>query len=367
MECLHRFCRECIDKSMRLGFHLPISAYMLSSCRNNECPACRTHCASRRSLRDDPNYDALIAALYPDIDKYEEEELAFHEEDKLRNKKIQASIAETYQRQSEALGKRRSSAKATAAAFLRRSQGNFRTGHGHNSYPRSRSRGSRDASIAASDEDDEDANGNEGGKDSSSADESSPDVVRHKRRRRWGAPRFSPAPMPSNIDESYDEHDDLEIGREPLGASPGRVGNREVLVWGKNGARSQTRHGSSGGSVGKNAKGSRITRLVEYLRNLDENDNEVTRKRLSIFIAHQIPVEAEEVEILARKPEGGTSILKSATLAGDEISPDHAEDYSRELQILEAQESLAGLHDYFTWSGGNLVLVYRSKSQHKGT
>lgn len=44
-------------------------------CRNNECPACRTHCASRRSLRDDPNFDALIAALYPDIDKYEEEVL----------------------------------------------------------------------------------------------------------------------------------------------------------------------------------------------------------------------------------------------------------------------------------------------------
>ena len=47
-------------------------AYLID-CRNNECPACRTHCASRRSLRDDPNYDALIAALYPDIDKYEEE------------------------------------------------------------------------------------------------------------------------------------------------------------------------------------------------------------------------------------------------------------------------------------------------------
>jgi hypothetical protein len=46
---------------------------MFLFCRNNECPACRTHCASRRSLRDDPNYDALIAALYPDIDKYEEE------------------------------------------------------------------------------------------------------------------------------------------------------------------------------------------------------------------------------------------------------------------------------------------------------
>lgn len=47
--------------------------YYVCNFRNNECPACRTHCASRRSLRDDPNYDALIAALYPDIDKYEEE------------------------------------------------------------------------------------------------------------------------------------------------------------------------------------------------------------------------------------------------------------------------------------------------------
>lgn len=47
--------------------------YCWTQFRNNECPACRTHCASRRSLRDDPNYDALIAALYPDIDKYEKE------------------------------------------------------------------------------------------------------------------------------------------------------------------------------------------------------------------------------------------------------------------------------------------------------
>lgn len=109
MECLHRFCRDCIDKSMRLGYG-PICSYviclkcpvsvsfletwrpdlaslsglnihfisriiytLLPVCRNNECPACRTHCASRRSLRDDPNYDALILGLYPDIDKYEEE------------------------------------------------------------------------------------------------------------------------------------------------------------------------------------------------------------------------------------------------------------------------------------------------------
>ncbi|KAK7345421.1 hypothetical protein VNO77_16025 [Canavalia gladiata] len=36
MECLHRFCKECIDKSMRLG--------------NNERRACRS--ASRSSLRE---------------------------------------------------------------------------------------------------------------------------------------------------------------------------------------------------------------------------------------------------------------------------------------------------------------------------
>jgi hypothetical protein len=40
---------------------------------NNECPTCRKHCASRRSLRDDPNFDALIAALFKNIDKFEEE------------------------------------------------------------------------------------------------------------------------------------------------------------------------------------------------------------------------------------------------------------------------------------------------------
>nr|XP_025703102.1 uncharacterized protein LOC112803860 [Arachis hypogaea] len=41
--------------------------------RNNECPICRTHYASHRSLRDDPKYDAFIATLYLDIKKYEKE------------------------------------------------------------------------------------------------------------------------------------------------------------------------------------------------------------------------------------------------------------------------------------------------------
>ncbi|KAM0952728.1 putative transcription factor C2H2 family [Dioscorea sansibarensis] len=147
MECLHRFCRECIDKSMWLG--------------NNECPACHTHCASRRSLRDDPNYDNLIATLYPEIDKYEEE--------------IQASIAETSRRQSEALGKKRSMAKPTTAVFTRRSS--FRNAHEQNSYLRGRRRSNRNTSFGGSDDDEEDVNGNDGGKDSTSAEEHSPDLL----------------------------------------------------------------------------------------------------------------------------------------------------------------------------------------------
>ena len=47
MECLHRFCGECIQKCLRLG--------------KKECPSCRVHIPSRRSLRPDLNYDALVS------------------------------------------------------------------------------------------------------------------------------------------------------------------------------------------------------------------------------------------------------------------------------------------------------------------
>ncbi|AES88552.2 putative aminoacyltransferase, E1 ubiquitin-activating enzyme [Medicago truncatula] len=74
MECMHRFCKVCIDKCMRRG--------------TNECPTCRTHFPSRRALRDDPNYDALIAAIYPNIDKVEKEEEALLEEEFSQLKKV---------------------------------------------------------------------------------------------------------------------------------------------------------------------------------------------------------------------------------------------------------------------------------------
>ncbi|KAM7253510.1 hypothetical protein ACFE04_021664 [Oxalis oulophora] len=58
---------------------------------------------NRRSLRDDPNHDALVLALFGDIDKYEEEELTFHEEERTRNKEFQASYSKISKRQFKAV------------------------------------------------------------------------------------------------------------------------------------------------------------------------------------------------------------------------------------------------------------------------
>eukprot|EP00698_Gefionella_okellyi_P023324 TRINITY_DN7935_c0_g1_i1.p1 TRINITY_DN7935_c0_g1~~TRINITY_DN7935_c0_g1_i1.p1 ORF type:complete len:309 (-),score=53.15 TRINITY_DN7935_c0_g1_i1:36-962(-) len=57
MECMHRFCEDCISKSIRVG--------------KKECPACRVKCASRRSLRSDPAFAELIATLYPNREDFD--------------------------------------------------------------------------------------------------------------------------------------------------------------------------------------------------------------------------------------------------------------------------------------------------------
>ncbi|KAL4347955.1 hypothetical protein GQ457_17G023870 [Hibiscus cannabinus] len=354
MECLHRFCRECIDKSMRLG--------------NNECPACRTHCASRRSLRDDPNYDALIAALYPDIDKYEEEELAFHEEERTRNKQIQASIAQIFQRQSEALVKRRSLGKeSSTGGFLTRSQRHHRSSH-----PRRR-RNSRGAEHQGS-EDNEDENDDNGGKDSSSTDERGTEVRQRRRKRRTGIRTSLPSSSVVNSDGGYVEND-TEVSRDSRGISPGLVWNPDMLAWGRGGARSHTRHGNSASGSSKSSR-ARLNRLVEYLRSLEENDDELdvhlklisvdehstsslqqphlccrpslSVKQLCEYIALQTPLRAEEVEILMVKGPNRTAD-NCANLSEDA------------LQVLEGQETLAGLKVKCSSGINHLILAYRQR------
>lgn len=372
MECLHRFCRECIDKSMRLG--------------NNECPACRTHCASRRSLRDDPNFDALISALYPDIDKYEEEELAFHEEEKNRNKKIQASIAETFRRQTEALGKRRPISKSATEAFMRRSDCSYRTGQRQNGYFRGRGKAvCRNASPVISDDDEEEyANGNDAGKDSSSAEEASPDR-RPKRCRLMAAPRSSPAGVAGNADLGYSENYDLEMNRETFHTSPLRVAGNRELAWGKGGTRSQTRHGNNSGSNGRFLKAARLAKLMEYLRNIDENEDKyeihlkllplneqslhletpylccpptISIRHIRQFIALQTSVEVEGVALYVRKNQ--SSIVEPS----NQVEKIQSE-FSEELQILNAEESLAGLLASYISNGGDLELVYTADAKRE--
>lgn len=82
---LQRMHRQIYEAGVIHSFSLPLSHthkyvchvylinYLLLPVRNKECPACRMHCASRRSLRDDLLFDKLINSLFPDLELYEKE------------------------------------------------------------------------------------------------------------------------------------------------------------------------------------------------------------------------------------------------------------------------------------------------------
>ena len=74
-ECLHRFCAECITTALRSGLLLEWrSSVTVLLLGNKECPTCRKKLVSRRSLRPDPNFDALLAKIFPDREEYEEQQ-----------------------------------------------------------------------------------------------------------------------------------------------------------------------------------------------------------------------------------------------------------------------------------------------------
>ncbi|PSS14468.1 E3 ubiquitin-protein like [Actinidia chinensis var. chinensis] len=344
MECLHRFCRECIDKSMRLG--------------NNECPACRTHCASRRSLRDDPRFDALIEILYEDIEKYEEEELAFHEEEKTRNKQIQASIAQILRRQSEALVTRRQKGKDAESSRLARA------------YTRRR-RNTRGTEHEGS-EDNEDENNHDGNKDSSSTDERGTEIKQRRCKRRAVAQSSQPSPSTANS-EGGGIDNDLEASRESKGPPSGPVRTPEMLAWGGGGARS------------KSVRNTRIMKLTKYLENLKENDDKLdvhlmlfssdkqkvpslqklylccpphfSAECLKEYVAHETQLRAEDIEILIVQKQPSATVLNST------LDPSILMENKVVLQVLEGQETLAGLRSNCASNGNHLILAYRLKEK----
>ncbi|XP_058209758.1 putative E3 ubiquitin-protein ligase RING1a isoform X4 [Rhododendron vialii] len=344
MECLHRFCRECIDKSMRLG--------------NNECPACRKHCASRRSLRDDQRFDNLTEVLYEDIEKYEEEveELAFHEEEKSRNKQIQASIAQVLHRQSEALvtkrktGKERHSSSRLARAYSRR-------------------RHSRGTEHEGS-EDDEENNPDEN-KDSSSTDERGAEIKQRRCRRRAGGQLSQPSPSTANTEGGGIEND-LEATKESKGTTSGPIWNPEMLAWGGAGARK------------KSVRNTRIMKLAKYLENLKENDDKVdvhlalvsldkqrmpslqklylccppqfSVEHLKEYVARETQVRTEDIEIL---------LMKNLSCNGLQSTLDTSNSMENKdvVQVLEGEDTLAVIRANCASNGNHLILAYRLKEK----
>ncbi|KAL3615091.1 hypothetical protein CASFOL_040752 [Castilleja foliolosa] len=343
MECLHRFCRECIDKSMRLG--------------NNECPACRTHCASRRSLRDDPNYDSLIASLYPDIDKYEEEDLAFHEEEKARNKQIQISIAQTSRRQAEALGKKRASTRATPSTYARR-QDNYR-----NMRARKKHR------VVEDHESDEEEGDNEhdGSRDSSSGYEHSVEVKpkRYKKRARV-MQQLSGANAGGGGGDGNDSD-----------------GNKELFGWGRGGLRSSLRNSGPNCANSRLSRNNRLSKLINYLQCSHENDEfkigimivslhenkipSLKRPYLSCspttsvatlcqHVAMQTSVGASDIEMLTLKDS--LPIKYSSDVTNEYVSFDRND---HELQLLNGNQTLEEI--LAEYNEPNLVLAYRLTEQ----
>ncbi|KAL0812393.1 hypothetical protein Bca101_068836 [Brassica carinata] len=239
MECLHRFCQECIDKSMRFG--------------NHECPACRKHVASRRSLRPDPKFDAFIAAIFGNIDSYEEQDLAFDGDELARNMQIQATIAQVSQRQSEALVKTKSSGKDAP-----RSQP---SGSGSRRRRRNSRNMEHDTSQAAHDDDGDNNRVNAS---------SSAEILPRKRNRRSAA-RSTAQPSSSSCPSNNDNNCANDVTEEAHHRDSRGIAHG--FAWGKGGRRSNARQGNNnqGASSSKSVRNARLNRLVDYLSTLESN------------------------------------------------------------------------------------------------
>ncbi len=105
-ECMHRFCTECIEKSLRLG--------------KKECPSCRAPVPTRRALRRDANMAGLIATLYPDREAYEDAQFeAMRSSNRESSRQLQKQRRDEWTRQ---LKRQREVDRAEAAAVRERAQ-----------------------------------------------------------------------------------------------------------------------------------------------------------------------------------------------------------------------------------------------------
>ena len=104
-ECMHRFCGSCIEKCLRVG--------------KKECPSCRLHIPSRRSLRRDTNVNELLGKILGDVGRYREMENVAVEVSNRKlniNNSVTRCIEEGKIRQSGGTKRKSSSISAIAAA-----------------------------------------------------------------------------------------------------------------------------------------------------------------------------------------------------------------------------------------------------------
>ncbi|MCO5577675.1 hypothetical protein L7F22_031506 [Adiantum nelumboides] len=372
MECLHRFCRECIDKSMRLG--------------NNECPVCRTHCASRRSLRDDLNFDALIAALYPNVDSYEEEEFALREENERRNKQLQQSIAETLERQSDAITRRCTTSKITASTGVRKTQTKFRDVEHQN-------KGKQSQNYRADDEDYMEEF------EQTAAPETATRDRRTRRRKR--------ETTTLQLEATDDEQGDVQANKSSRlnssktnddakgETSGGNVGRLEGLAtWARAGSRSTARYGNLNNS--NNRLIARATMLLEALsaatqmeRDIefdvhlilqpfvsdDDDDNlpsldkphiccpaNVTVQHVCEFVVNRLPIDPDEqLELILGSNEGQDLYMDSKSNLSKQKGVYDGTEGFKVPEILHPQATLGQIHEILWHCHGNLVLLYRRR------
>lgn len=360
MGCLHRFCRECIDKSMRLG--------------NNECPACRIHCASRRSLRDDQVFDRLIEAIYPDAQKYEEEEMLFHEEDKTRNEQIKASIAQVSRLQLEASNRRRRLEKDTDGISPIRAPRSCRR-----LYTRRRNQRSEAEAIENERQNDQDGIG--------SLNQNDVTEIRQRTQRRQ--PLTLPTETSLSAPKPDHEFPSIMLRNEEASTpAPVPLYNPEKLTWGRGGARSHPRNG--GASTSRTFRGNRVSKLADHLKSVSETEIEsdvhftlvsldngripslskpffrcqrsLSINKLREHVAQEIGFPAEKIEMLLVHRTGNSHQMDVNSITQKKfpasLSPNV--DWSKvKLQILEGEETLMAV-SCCSWNE-DLILAYRGK------
>ncbi|GFY91891.1 hypothetical protein Acr_08g0002870 [Actinidia rufa] len=260
---------------------------------------------------------------------------------------IQASIAETFRRQSEALGKKRTTARATATAFIRRSQGNYQNLRGRRNHQAVELQGSDDG---------EECNGNDEGNNLPSADESLPKISKPKRCKRWGGSCRG---------------DDSEMNRESTAASSGLVSSSERLHGAEVGcgvtpdmaalAAAMERMQETAASLSSSKfRGKRGCVGCPSHDSLFEQPTStqfaatIPELQDTFYVTFQTSLLPEELEIFAVKKLH--SKLNTSASTGVTIPKSNILDLSKyELQILEEHNTLAGLQATCNFSQGHLA------------